>query len=56
MTSGAPNSSNLNDGNELVDKWPNIHSDADWNRDEKEREIRENLTKMAGITIGLPAT
>ena len=36
----------------LVDKWPNLKSAADWNREEKEREIRENLAKMAGITVG----
>ena len=38
----------------LVDKWPNIKSAACWIRQEKEREIRENLAKMAGITIGTP--
>jgi len=38
----------------LVDKWPDIQSAAEWNREEKEREIKENLAKMAGITIGAP--
>ena len=39
-----------------MDKWPNLKSAADWNREEKEREIRENLAKMAGILIETPIT
>ena len=36
----------------LVDNWPSIKSAAEWNLEEKEKEIRENLAKMAGINIG----
>lgn len=36
----------------LVDKWPHLKSAAEWNLEEKEREIRGNLSKMAGINFG----
>ena len=36
----------------IIDKWPHLKSAAEWNLEEKEREIRENLSKMAGINFG----